>query len=86
MFEHVSPGTVKPGDEYVATFEQDMYLQGGEYLLSMSCTGYDATGFTAYHRLYDVCNVTVISDKDTVGYYDMNSTVTVERLDRQDDI
>jgi teichoic acid transport system ATP-binding protein len=80
MFEHVSVGTAHAGEEYVATFTQDMYLQGGEYLLSMSCTGYDATGFTAYHRLYDVCNVTVISDKDTVGYYDMNSEVTVEKI------
>jgi teichoic acid transport system ATP-binding protein len=80
MYEHASPGTVEAGDEYVATFEQEMFLQGGEYLLSISCTGYDATGFTAYHRLYDVCTVTVISDKDTVGFYDMNSKVTLEKL------
>ena len=30
-----------------------------------------------YHRLYDVLDVTVVSDKDTVGYYDMDSRVTV---------
>lgn len=79
MYEHVSAGTVQPGEEYVATFEQEMFLQGGEYLLSISCTGYDASGFTVYHRLYDVCYVTVISDKDTVGFYDMNSKTSIEK-------
>lgn len=79
MYEHVSAGTVQAGDEYVATFEQEMFLQGGEYLLSISCTGYDASGFTVYHRLYDVCYVTVISDKDTVGFYDMNSKTSIEK-------
>lgn len=79
MYEHVSAGTVKAGEEYVASFEQEMFLQGGEYLLSISCTGYDASGFTVYHRLYDVCYVTVISDKDTVGFYDMNSKTSIEK-------
>lgn len=79
MYEHVSTGMVRAGEEYVASFEQDMFLQGGEYLLSISCTGYDASGFTVYHRLYDVCYVTVISDKDTVGFYDMNSKTSIEK-------
>ena len=60
------------------SFEQDMNLQGGEYLLSLGCTGYNGTDFTVYHRLYDVCNITVVSDKNTVGYYDMNSKITVQ--------
>ena len=29
--------------------------------------------------LYDVVNITVISNKTTVGYFDMNSKVTVEK-------
>ncbi len=80
MIEKVDTGIVHEGDVMTASFEQDMYLQGGEYLLSISCTGFDSTGeFEVYHRLYDVCSVTVISDKDTVGFYDMNSVTTVEK-------
>ena len=30
---------------------------------------------TVYHRLYDVANITVISNKNTVGVYDMESEV-----------
>ena len=82
MYERVSIGDVKPGEIYVASFSQEMNLQGGEYLLSISCTGYDGGDFQAYHRLYDVLNITVVSDKNTVGFYDMNSTTTVTRVEQ----
>ena len=60
------------------TFTQKMSLQGGEYLLSLGVTGYVADTFEVYHRLYDVLNITVVSDKNTVGYYDMGSEVVVK--------
>ncbi|MBU5429168.1 ABC transporter ATP-binding protein [Kineothrix sp. MSJ-39] len=58
-------------------FRQNMSLQGGEYLLSFGLTGYEQDEFCVYHRLYDAINVSVISDKNTVGYYDMGSKITV---------
>ncbi|MCR5143843.1 MAG: ABC transporter ATP-binding protein [Lachnospiraceae bacterium] len=79
MYEDVSTGGVKEGDIYVATFEQVMNLQGGEYLLSISCTGYSDGDFQAYNRLYDLLNITVISDKNTVGFYDMFSKTSIEK-------
>lgn len=81
MFEKKSIGMTQAGETYVASFEQEMNLQGGEYLLSISCTGYVGDEFVAYHRLYNVINITVISDKNTVGFYDMNSKVNVEKID-----
>ena len=81
MYEKKDVPLAKEGETYVATFEQDMFLQGGEYLWSMSCTGYRDGEFQVYHRLYDVCNVTVVSDKNTVGFYDMNSVTTVEKIE-----
>ncbi|MBE5896171.1 MAG: ABC transporter ATP-binding protein [Lachnospiraceae bacterium] len=80
MFERVSVGTAKTGETYVASFEQEMNLQGGEYLLSISCTGYKEGELIVYHRLYDVINITVISDKNTVGFYDMNSVTSIEKV------
>jgi teichoic acid transport system ATP-binding protein len=56
-----------------------MDLQGGEYLLSRSCTGFEQGEHVVYHRLYDLLNLTVISNKNTVGVYDMNSQVRVRR-------
>lgn len=80
MFEGVDIKPVKAGDEYVVSFTQRMTLQGGEYLLSMSCTGFEQGEHVVYHRLYDVANITVISNKNTVGVYDMESQVQVEKI------
>ena len=78
MIEKSFLDPVKAGEVKKITFTQHMNLQGGEYLLSLGCTGFEEDEFTVYHRLYDVLNLTVISDKDTVGYYDSESEVTVE--------
>jgi len=78
MYERAFLESVTAGDEKTVTFTQDMNLQGGEYLLSFGVTGYEKDVFQVYHRLYDVINITVVSDKNTVGYYDMNSLVTVK--------
>ncbi|MCF0142727.1 MAG: Wzt carbohydrate-binding domain-containing protein, partial [Parasporobacterium sp.] len=56
-------------------FKQQMLLQGGEYLVSLGCTGFENGEFTVYHRLYDLFSLTVISTQNTVGFYDMNSAV-----------
>ena len=61
MFEKAFLEPVKAGEVKDITFTQR----------------YEKENFTVYHRLYDVCNLTVVSDKNTVGYYDMNSHVTV---------
>lgn len=78
MFEKAFLESVEAGEEKEITFTQDMNLQGGDYLLSLGVTGYENNDFTVYHRLYDVLNLTVISDKDTVGFYDMNSVITIK--------
>lgn len=72
---YLEPG--RPGQTKHVTFTQKMSLQGGEYLLSLGVTGYNGDTFEVYHRLYDALNITVVSDKNTVGYYDMDSTVKV---------
>lgn len=77
MFEKVPVDAKKAGDEVEVTFRQRMTLQGGEYLLSFGCTGYHEGAFRVFHRLYDVLNVTCISSKNTVGFYDMESVIEV---------
>lgn len=76
-FEDHEIGDLKAGEEKEITFTQEMNLQGNEYLLSFGCTGYIQGEFHVYHRLYDVCNLTVVSYKNTVGFYDMNSEVEI---------
>ena len=78
LFEKSDISSKKEGQVCEITFSQEMNLQGGEYLLSLGCTGYVNGEFEVFHRLYDVCGITVVSTKNTVGFYDMNSRVSVK--------
>jgi len=80
MFEKVFPKSSKAGEIKKITFKQKMQLQGGEYLLALGVTGYEGDDFKVYHRLYDAINITVISDKNTVGYFDCDSHVMIEEI------
>lgn len=77
MYEKADVEGRKAGEVQEVTFTQRLDLQGGEYLISLGCTGYRNGEFAVFHRLYDVCSLSVISDRNTVGYYDMNSKVTL---------
>ena len=78
MLEAAKVEEVDEGDVYEVSFKQKMTLQGGEYLLSMSCTGFEEGDLQVYHRLYDVASITVISNKNTVGIFDMESEVEIK--------
>ncbi|HIS26611.1 MAG TPA: ABC transporter ATP-binding protein [Candidatus Pullilachnospira intestinigallinarum] len=77
MYEGSPVKPKKAGDVQEIVFTQVMNLEAGEYMLCLGCTGYRGGEFTVFHRLYDVCNLTVISDKKAVGYFDMFSKVTL---------
>lgn len=78
LFEKVEMKDRRKGTILEVSFTQNMAIQGGEYLLSLGCTGYPQGEFDVYHRLYDICNITVVSSKDTVGCFDMNSKVKID--------
>lgn len=70
--------SVKTGQTLIVSFTQKMLLQGGEYLLSFGCTGYEQDHLAVYHRLYDICNIVVVENVRKVGFFDMESVCTVE--------
>ncbi len=78
MFEKITVPPQRAGNIQEVSFTQRMNLQGTEYLLSLGCTGYHDGDFDVYHRLYDICNITVVAMKNTVGFFDMDSVITVE--------
>ncbi len=75
LFEKASVKPKQAGEVQEVSFTQKMDMQGGEYMLSLGCTGYDGADFVVHHRLYEACNLTIVSVKNTVGFYDANSTV-----------
>lgn len=63
------------GKRVTVKFTQKMPLQGGQYLISFGCTGYKLDEFVVYHRLYDLYQLQVLSDRNTVGFVDLDSKV-----------
>lgn len=78
MYEDAEVESVEKGDVYFVKFKQTMTLQGGEYLVSISCTGFEGGELVIYDRMYDVINLTVLSNRNTVGIYDMYSQVELK--------
>ncbi|NLT11433.1 MAG: ABC transporter ATP-binding protein [Clostridiaceae bacterium] len=78
MYNGVDTGKVKKGEVVEVTFTQQLPLPSDGYLLSLGCTTYTADDFVVYHRLYDVAPIQVISDKDSVGFFDPNSQITIK--------
>lgn len=79
MLEGNNIDIARPGDEYVVSFKQKMQLQGAQYLISFGCTGYEIDQFVVHHRLYDMINLQVVSDRNTIGFVDMDTKVDIKK-------
>lgn len=77
VIEKTDTGVIRQGEEAEIEFRQKMILQGGQYLLLLGCTGFERDDLVVYNRLYDICCINVIADKTTVGYFDLDSRVTL---------
>lgn len=77
MLEKVDTGHGEKGRVYDVSFTQKMRLQGGEYLLSMSCTSFEGDELKVHHRMYDVISLTVLINENKVGIFDSESTVKI---------
>ena len=78
MYENAPVREMHKDDVQEVGFRQKMTLQGGEYMLSLGCTGYCDGDFEVFHRLYDICNLSVMSAKNTIGFYDIHSSVILK--------
>ena len=79
MLEKINTGLAKKGDIYEVSFFQKMRLQGNEYLISMSCTSFLGDELKVHYRMYDVISLTVLENHNTVGIFDMESEIKVEK-------
>ena len=77
MLEKVDTGFGEKGRVYDVSFTQKMRLQGGEYLLSMSCTSFEGDELKVHHRMYDVISLTVLINENKVGIFDSESKVDI---------
>jgi len=78
LIENTMKERASAGETITVSFRQKMRLQSGQYLLSITCSGYDHETLVAHHRLVDICNIQVLSEKDTVGIFDSDTQVDYE--------
>ena len=79
MIEKIDTGIANAGDVYEVEFKQKMILQGGEYLISMSCTSFIGDKLEVHHRMYDILSLVVLENRNTVGIFDIDSKVSVKK-------
>lgn len=77
LLQGITVGNIEEGSVKVISFKQIMLLQSYEYLLCLGCTGFQNGNLVVYHRLYDVCNISVLANRDTVGIFDSNSQIKI---------
>lgn len=80
MLEGKTLEDTKQGMTGVIKFTQRMTLQGGQYFLSVGLTGYEGDELVVYHRLYDICHIQVISNYNTIGFFDVESKVEYSKI------
>lgn len=80
FLENVSTGSLRTGDVVTVSFTQRIDLQGTRFFLSFGVTKYVEDGsLKVFHRLYDIIELPIIAAKTTVGWFDTNTVIRVER-------
>lgn len=69
------------GQVYEISFKQKAIMQGGEYLISFGCTVFEGDDLAINHRLYDATYLTVLSEINTIGYFDIGSGTDIRLLE-----
>lgn len=83
LYEKIVTGKFKKGDIAIAEFRQKLTLAPNKYTLSFSCTHFNADGeLEVLSRKYDAVLLEVLSTKDCVGFYRLDSDITIEKIEK----
>lgn len=79
----MATGKYKKGDKILVEFEQKVPLTPGKYTISFGCTKYSMSGeLMVYQRRYDALFVEVISYRECVAMFDLDSKITYKKIER----
>jgi teichoic acid transport system ATP-binding protein len=80
LYQNIDIGTVHKDETVLIVFRQKMLLNTGGYLLSLGCTGFANDEFQVYERRYDYMIFDVVSKPFSVGLFDMDSEIIINRI------
>jgi teichoic acid transport system ATP-binding protein len=82
MYQNIKTGKVEKGDLISVTYRQKMLLNPGGYLISFGCAGFKNGEYVVYERRYDAITFEVVSERQSVGLFDLDSDITIRKLSR----
>jgi len=80
FYQNIDTGTMHKDDFLLATFKHKILLNTGGYLLSFGCAGFENGEYVVYERRYDYLAFDVISQRASVGFFDLDSEITISRI------
>jgi teichoic acid transport system ATP-binding protein len=80
FFHGIETGIMRKGEIFRAVFTQYMRLNAGSYLLSFGCAGFEDGEYVVYDRRYDLMSFEVISGRQSVGFFDLDAEILVDRV------
>ena len=76
--KYITTSTYEENQIITITFTQKANLQLGKYALSLGCVNINENGVEVYNRIYDSILFDVIGSVQMVGFYDLQSEITIE--------
>ncbi len=76
--KHIVTGSYRKDEVVTVEFTQKANLQLGSYALSLGCVNLDEKGIEVYSRIYDALLFEIIGSTQMVGFYDLESKVTID--------
>ena len=76
--KYVTTSTYEENEELTVTFTQKANLQLGTYALSVGCVNLNEMGIEVYSRIYDALLFEIVGSMQMVGFYDLQSDITIE--------
>lgn len=80
LYEKIITGKFEKGETAIVEFKQKLELAPNKYTMSFSCTHFNASGeLEVLNRKYDAILIEVASTKECVGFYRLDSNITVTK-------
>lgn len=76
--KYFTTSTYEEGQVLTVTFTQKANLQLGKYTLSLGCVNLNEDGVEVYSRIYDAILFDVIGSIQMVGFFDLESKISVK--------
>ncbi len=76
--KYITTDTFQKDQIVTVSFTQKANLQLGSYALSLGCVNLDETGIEVYSRIYDALLFDVIGATQMVGFFDLQSKISLE--------